>query len=76
MVDKEAAGERFKRLAEARVTKVIKDVRLIGNLSNRNNYIYSASDVEKIFKALDRELKAARAKFEGGKSDDGASFRL
>ena len=76
MADKEAAGERFKRLAESRVTKAIKDIRLIGNLSNRNNYAYSAGDIEKIFKTVDRELKAARAKFEGGKSDDEGSFRL
>lgn len=72
----ETSAERFKRLAEARVTKTIRDIRLIGNLSNRNNYAYSAADIDKIFKALDRELKTARTKFEGGRGDDDVRFIL
>jgi hypothetical protein len=76
MADREAAAERFKRLAEARVNKTIKDVRLIANLSNKNNYAYTPADIDKIFKALDRELKAARAKFDGVKGEDDTRFRL
>lgn len=58
------------------MTKTIKDVRLIGNLSNRNNYSYTTAEVDKIFKALDKELKSARAKFDGIKVDDDTRFRL
>jgi hypothetical protein len=72
----ETSSERFKRLAEARVTKTIKDIRLIANLSNRGNYSYSAGDIEKIFKTLDRELKSARARFEGDRDGNGAKFSL
>lgn len=76
MVQAESAQDRFKRLAEARVTKTIKDIRLIANLSNRSNYSYSAADIEKIFKTLDRELKSARSRFEGEREDDGVRFSL
>lgn len=72
----ETSAEKFKRLAEARVTKTIRDIRLIANLSNRNNYAYTPSDIDKIFKTLDRELKLARARFEGGRGDDDTRFRL
>jgi hypothetical protein len=66
----ESAHDRFRRLAEKRVVRAIKDMRLIGNLGNRNNYEYNADEVEKIFRALERELKQARAKFDSRKRDD------
>ena len=37
----ESKRERFVRLAEARTNKTIDMIRLIGNLSNRNNYKHS-----------------------------------
>lgn len=64
MRDKRA---KFLELAEKRVNKSIKDIRLIGNLSNRNNYEYSDSDVEKIVKALEAELKSLKGRFEQSK---------
>lgn len=55
--------EKFIELAEARVTRAMRDMRLIGNLSNRSAYAYTEDDVRKIFKALQRELETARSKF-------------
>jgi hypothetical protein len=66
----ESPHDRFRRLAQKRVVRTIKDIRLIANLSNRNNYEYSGEEIDKIFRALDRELKLARTKFES-KSRDG-----
>ena len=37
--------ENFVRLAEARTRKTLKDIRLIGNLSNRSNYNFSEEDI-------------------------------
>ena len=48
---KEAKSERFVRLAEARVNKIIKMVRLLGNLSWSSNYEYTTDQVAQIFKA-------------------------
>lgn len=70
----ESKRERFVRLAEARTNKTIDMIRLIGNLSNRNNYDYSDADVQKIFNAIERELKSSRAKFSGPDVND--TFKL
>lgn len=73
----ESARERFRRLAQKRVVRTIKDLRLIGNLGNRNNYDYTADEVEKVFRALEKELKLTRTKFDSrGKDDDGIDFSL
>ena len=45
--------KKFVVLAEKRVTRALKDIRLIGNLSNRSNYKYAEEDARKICKALD-----------------------
>jgi hypothetical protein len=63
---------KFVALAESRVNKTIKDLRLIGNLSNRSAYQYGEDDVRKIFKALQKELDSAKGRFtkEGPAQDD------
>jgi hypothetical protein len=55
---------RFVELAEARVTRATQTLRLIGNLSNLNNYTYSESDAQKILATLDSEVKLLKAKFQ------------
>ncbi len=55
---------RFVELAQARVTKATQMLRLIGNLSNPNNYAYSEEDVQKMYSALDSEMKLLKAKFQ------------
>lgn len=59
---------KFVELAESRVNRAIKNIRLIGNLSNRSAYAYTEEDIRKIFKALQKELDAAKKQF-GGKQD-------
>ncbi|MDP1606334.1 MAG: hypothetical protein Q8L93_06800 [Rhodocyclaceae bacterium] len=55
---------RFVELGQARVTKATQMLRLIGNLANPNNYEYSDEDVQKIFSALDAEMKLLKARFQ------------
>jgi hypothetical protein len=65
--------KKFEDIAVRRVNKVIKEIRLIGNLSNRSSYEYSEDDVKKIIKALQREVDTVKARFEGpGKGADSA----
>ncbi len=45
----ESKNERFVRLAEARVNKILAMLRLLGNLSHTGSYAYSRDQVEKIF---------------------------
>ncbi len=61
--DKEKA-ERFKRVAENRTNKIIDQIRLLGNCSNRSNYEYTDEDVKKIFLAIESELRATKAKYQ------------
>lgn len=68
--------DKFVELAEARVSKTLKDLQLIGNLSNRSAYEYSEADVRKIFAALQRALEAAKARFNRGSDGSGGEFKL
>jgi RNA recognition motif-containing protein len=69
--------QKFVHLAEARVNKALKDIQLIGNLSNRSNYDYTEEDVERIFKALSGEISACKKRFELSKrKNSGAGFTL
>ncbi len=62
--------ERFKRVAENRTNKIINQIRLLGNCSNKSNYQYDEEDIKKIFSAIDAELKLTKAKFQA-KTDNG-----
>jgi hypothetical protein len=68
--------EKFVRLAEQRVNRALREIRLIGNLANRSAYESTEEDVKKIFRVLQKELEAARARFGEGESGGGNSFRL
>jgi len=59
----ETKNATFKRLAGNRTNNAITSIRLLGNLSNRNNYSYSEEDFKKIFNSLEDELKLAKSKF-------------
>lgn len=60
---KESKPDRFRRVAEARVNKIIKMVRLLGNCSNPAVYAYTAEQVQQIFTILQAELDRAQELF-------------
>lgn len=60
----ETANEKFKRIASNRTQKIIDMIRLLGNCGNTYVYDYSKEEVEKIFSAIESELKIAKKKFE------------
>lgn len=68
--------QKFVQLAERRVGNAIKQIRLIGNLSNKGNYSYTPKDAEKIFSALNRELRAMKARFDDGGGANEPEFKL
>jgi len=63
-------------LAENRVSRVVKDIRLIGNLSNRTNYSYTDEDVKKIVSTLKSEISKLQKRFETSVSPDEDGFKL
>lgn len=60
---KESKTMRFRRVAEARVNKIIKMVRLLGNCSNPAVYAYSQEQVQQIFATLQAELNRAQKRY-------------
>lgn len=68
--------QKFVEIAEKRISRLIKDIRLIGNLSNKSNYTYTDEDVRKIFTAIDNEVRASRRKFENSGVSDEPVFKL
>ena len=59
----ETRGQRFKRIAEKRTDRLLIDLRVLANCSNKSTYAYTEEDVNKIFRAIEDELKHAKAKF-------------
>jgi hypothetical protein len=68
--------EKFVVIAERRVNRVLRDLHLVGNLGNKNNYAYNADDVRKIFAALEAELRAARKRFDDSNAVEETQFKL
>lgn len=67
---------KFERLAERRVTNTIKQLRLIGNLSNKANYDYTESHVQQIMAALNREVEVLKSKFKEEKVPEVIIFQF
>jgi hypothetical protein len=68
--------EKFVKLAEQRVNRALREIRLIGNLSNKAAYSSTEDDVKKIFRVIQKELDVARARFGDGESVGGNAFKL
>jgi hypothetical protein len=71
-----AKRDRFVRLAVKRVNRAIKDMRLVGNLSNRAAYQYTDDDSRKIVKALKKEVDSVKARFSGPGGAGESEFEL
>jgi len=75
---KEKAGkrEKFVELAENRTVNAIKAIRVIGKLGNKNAYQFDDSDVQKIVKALTREVDALKARMSTTGGKESVEFKL
>ena len=73
---RESKAERFRRVAEARVNKIIRMVRLLGNCANPQTYAYDAAQLERIFAALQDELGAAKERFSDSGKNGKKRFSL
>jgi hypothetical protein len=69
----ESRQARFKRIASKRTNDIIRRIQILGNCSNRSTYDYAEEDINKVFAAIDKEVKKARARFTFGRRTE---FRL
>lgn len=76
MASNETKREKFVRLAEARTNKIIDMLQLLGNCSNSSTYEYTQQDVDKIFAAIEAEVREAKKKFAKTESVKGTRFTL
>jgi ABC-type Fe3+-hydroxamate transport system substrate-binding protein len=72
----EGKKEKFERLAEKRMSDVIKKMRLIGNLSNQNNYEYSDLQVKQIIDSLEQEIKIIKNRFKDEQNKSTSAFKF
>ena len=68
--------EKFVKLAENRTRNAMKAIRVIGKLANKNAYQYDDSDVQKIVRALTKEVEAMRARMSHTSTKDTIEFEL
>ena len=74
--EQETKREKFVRLAEARTNKIIDMIQLLGNCSNASAYDYTQQDIDKIFGAIESELREAKKKFNKVDAKKGCRFTL
>jgi hypothetical protein len=67
---------KFIELANKRVNRAIKDLKLIGNLSNRQNYDFTDEQAKKIVKALQQEVDSVKQSFLSNEEDSQSVFKL
>jgi ribosomal protein L7/L12 len=73
---KASKREKFVKLAEGRTVNAIKAIRVIGKLGNKNAYQFDSDDVNKIVKALTREVEALKARMSTSGGKESVEFKL
>lgn len=69
----ESKEEAFRRLATKRTNAVLERVRVLGHCANPQLYEYSEEDVKRIFRAIEKELKVVKTRFQNSSKSE---FRL
>ena len=67
---------RFKYLAEKRTTKALRSIESIGKLSERKNYSYTPSQVDKIISALEEAVNEVKILFKSDHVESTKKFTL
>lgn len=60
--------QRFKKLATHRTNEILYRLKVLGNCANTSFYSYTEDDVNKIFRAIDDQVKFIKAKFKKPRS--------
>jgi len=68
--------EKFVELAQNRTRNAIKAIRVIAKLGNKNAYEFTEADVNKIAKALIREIETMKARMSSPGGKESVDFTL
>lgn len=66
----ETKEQRFKRIAEKRVQNILASLKSLSNCSNLRLYKWDNTQTDKIWNAIDKELKKCKESFENAKPDE------
>ncbi|MEM0466854.1 MAG: hypothetical protein QXX20_04575 [Candidatus Thermoplasmatota archaeon] len=66
-IENETKEDKFRRIASARANRILEDLRLLGNCSNKALYSYSEEEVNKIFNIIEKEVKRIKLMYENNK---------
>jgi hypothetical protein len=75
-VRKATKREKFVELAQNRTKNAIKAIRVIAKLGNKNAYEFTESDVNKIAKALTREIELMKTRMSSNGGKESVEFTL
>ena len=56
--------ERFVKVAESRVNRVLENLESLGKCSNKRNYEYSDDDMKRIFTEIEKKTKEVKGLFQ------------
>lgn len=73
---KSGKRDKFVKLAENRTVNAIKAIRVIAKLGNKNAYQFDDSDVNKIVKALNKEIDSLKARMSSSGGKESVDFKL
>jgi len=73
---KDGKREKFVKLAENRTRNAMKAIRVIGKLGNKHAYQFDEADVQKIVRALNKEVEALKARMSQSGGKDAVEFNL
>ncbi|MFC1490918.1 hypothetical protein ACFL6K_06880 [Candidatus Latescibacterota bacterium] len=62
--------ERFKRIAERRVQRVLDSLRGLSQCSNKRMYEWDDNQLKKIWAAIEKELSKSKACFENARPEE------
>ena len=57
--------QRFIKIAERRVNRILDSLDNLGKCSNKRNYDYTEDEVKKIFREIDRKVRDIKLQFQG-----------
>ena len=60
----ETKHDRFKRVAEKRVQKILDGLKVLSNCANDRIYEWKNDDLKKMWATIDKEVKLCKGKFE------------
>ena len=67
--------ERFIRIAERRVNRILDNFDSLGKCANKKNYEYNDEDVRSVFQAIEKKIKVIKALYQNSNKEK-KSFTL